>query len=47
VICQVKLDEEKSKDAGSAVPVSALWVALQKSKEVNLDVKNIFAESHT
>jgi hypothetical protein len=30
-----------------AVPVSVSWVALQKSKLLNLDVKNIFAGSHT
>jgi hypothetical protein len=29
-----------------AVPISVLWVGLQKSKYLNLDVKNIFAGSH-
>ncbi len=30
-----------------AVPVSVLWVGLQKSTQLNLDVKNIFSGSHT
>jgi hypothetical protein len=30
-----------------AVPVLVLWVGLEKSKELNLNVKNIFAMSHT
>ncbi len=30
-----------------AVPVSVLWVGLQQSSQLNLDVKNIFAGSHT
>jgi hypothetical protein len=30
-----------------AVPFSVLWVGLQKSIELHLDVKNIFAGSHT
>jgi hypothetical protein len=30
-----------------AVSVSVVGVGLQKSKELNLDVKNIFAVSHT
>jgi len=29
------------------VPVSVLWVGLQKSTQLNLDVKNISAGSHT
>jgi hypothetical protein len=30
-----------------ALPFSVLWVGLQKSTELNLDVKHIFAGSHT
>jgi hypothetical protein len=30
-----------------ALPRSVLWVGLEKSKQLNLDVTNIFAESHT
>jgi len=29
------------------VPVSVLWMGLQQSTELNLDVKHIFAGSHT
>jgi hypothetical protein len=29
------------------VPISILLVVLQKTKQLNLDVKNIFAGSHT
>jgi hypothetical protein len=29
-----------------AFPVAVLWVGLQKSTELNLGVKNIFAGSH-
>ncbi len=30
-----------------SVPVSVLWVGLQKSTQLNLDVKDIFSGSHT
>ncbi len=30
-----------------AVPVSLLWVGLQKSTQLNLDVKTIFEGSYT
>jgi hypothetical protein len=30
-----------------AVPVLVLWLGLEKSKLLNLDVRNIFAGSHT
>jgi hypothetical protein len=30
-----------------AIPVSVLWVGFQKSTQLNLDVKNTFAGSHT
>ncbi len=30
-----------------AVPILVLWAGLQKSKLLNLDVRNIFAGSHT
>jgi hypothetical protein len=30
-----------------AVPILVLWMGLEKSKEPNLDVRNIFAGSHT
>jgi hypothetical protein len=30
-----------------AVPVLVLWLGLEKSKQLNLNVRNIFAGSHT